>query len=85
MCLYPSVNTLSPPPFSFLSLSLRVVLGAPASSRQLELTPLHVAAVRGHAEVAKALLAVGASVHAMCNMSGAMLGFLHTVLVAATP
>ena len=41
-------------------------LSAPVSSQD-KVTPLHVAAVSGHAEVAKVLLAAGANVHACAN------------------
>ena len=48
---------------------MRVILAASLSS-QLDLTPLHAAAMRGHAEVAKVLLAAGANVHATDKVSG---------------
>jgi len=67
MCLY----IPRPTPVIFLSfgfLSLRVVLAAFLSSK-LELTPLHAAAIFGHAEVVKVLLAAGANVHATDNVS----------------
>jgi hypothetical protein len=53
----------------FVVLSLRVVLAGPVSS-QGKATPLHVAALHGHAEVAKVLLAAGANVHAADAVSG---------------
>jgi hypothetical protein len=56
------------PSSQFFFVSLRVVLAAPVSI-QNKLTPLHAAAAGGHGEVAKALLAAGANVHAMGDVS----------------
>ena len=50
-------------------LSLLVDLAAPACSQNAA-TPLHAAAHNGHAEVAKVLLAAGASVHTTGDVSG---------------
>ena len=51
---------------SFVFLFIHVFLSAPVSSQD-KVTPLHVAAVSGHAEVAKVLLVAGANVHACAN------------------
>ena len=67
MCLYPSTNTRSPSLFRF-SL-IHVFLSAPVSSQD-KVTPLHQAAVRGHGEVVKALLAAGSNAHASTDVSG---------------
>jgi hypothetical protein len=53
---------------SLCCLTVCVVLVATVSS-QKKLTPLHWAAVGGHAEVAKVLLAAGANVHASDKVS----------------
>jgi ankyrin repeat protein len=66
MILHLSTNTPSPPLMCFLS--LRVALAAPVSS-QGKYTPLHMAAVGGHAEVVKVLLAAGANVYASTEVS----------------
>ena len=69
MCLYPSTNTPNSP-LSVLSLcAVRFILAAPVSFQD-KATPLHQAAVRGHGEVVKALLAAGANAHASTDVSG---------------
>ena len=64
--------SLDTPPLISITLlccaSLHVVFAAPVSSQDKS-TPLHLAAHKGHAEVAKALLAAGANVHAMDKVS----------------
>ena len=60
--------TNTPGPTLYFFVSLRVVPAAPVSSQD-KLTPLHLAAAEGHAEVVKALLATGASVHATEKVS----------------
>ena len=73
MYLYPSTNTRNPPLLSFLS--LRVVFAAPVSS-QGKATPLHEAAAGGHTELAKVLLAAGAKVHDMDDVSEEAVGWI---------
>ena len=60
------INIFSGAPF-VVPLS-RVILAAPVSSQDKH-TPLHLAALKGHAEVAKTLLDAGANVHATDKVS----------------
>ena len=69
MCLYPSTNTRSPSLFRF-SLYPRLRFSLLSVSSQDKATPLHQAAVRGHGEVVKALLAAGSNAHASTDVSG---------------
>ena len=54
---------------------VRVILAAPVSFHD-KATPLHQAAVRGHGEVVKALLAAGSNVHASTDVSAEKVGWI---------